>query len=375
MSLTQLQADGCIAPFSPRVVGEHIVYLSKRGLMLIRGMDAVCITERFIPYRLLTAPSAFIGGLNPYQSALSVDGGASSTVYSFGIDGGNATSTYGFSYDGGGAYSTKSFWWLTTERTSSYGALLDIGQNQITYLDQFGYVTSKDKPINGVIYEARSFVWQNKYYLYFVNSPSTDFIGNPCWCVDLGIPQLAFQLPNYPITTLGFKPSDMHVTSTGECYALLTIDPVNDPYNQSNFIAAESQFNTIVNPQVTTQAQALYRFNPTYGQNVPVRFRTSEVTGDSPQTRKRWREVRLNGIGTCSVRVFIDGALLTTANGNTSNTLVLSESPIHPSRILLPFGSWGYACSIECCGDCTVRLIEFAYDPMAGEDNPPEGKE
>ena len=82
-----------------------------------------------------------------------------------------------------------------------------------------------------------------QYYLYFVNLPTSEFAGNPCWCVDLGIVQLAFTLPNYPITTLGFKPQDVHVSSTGECYALLDIDAAYDPSNRTKFIAAESDFN------------------------------------------------------------------------------------------------------------------------------------
>jgi hypothetical protein len=126
---------------------------------------------------------------------------------------------------------------------------------------------------------------------------------------------------------------------------------------------------------VYAQAQMLYRFNPTIGQNVPMRWRTSEMVAGAPQTRKRWREVRLNGSGTHQLRVFIDGALLTMANGSTVTTLTLSESPIHPSRIMLPIGSWGYSCSVEGCGDGVVRLIELGFDPMAGEDQKGDGQE
>lgn len=334
ISMTQLMASGCIAPYSPRVLGEHIIYLAKRGLMMIHGMTASSITERFIPYRLMTEPSAFIGGIT-----------------------------------------AQNFWWFTTDHTSAYGALLDIGMNPIPAADGFGLVTAKDKPLTSLIYEARSFVWQNKYYLYFVNSPTNEFQGNPCWCVDLGIAQLAFVLPNYPITTLGFKPTDMHVSSTGECYALLTIDPYNDPSNQTNLAISESQFNASFTAQISVSTQAIYRFNPTFGQNVPMRWRTSEVTAGAPSMRKRWREVRLNGSGTHQIRVFIDGALQTMATGATATTLTLSESPIHPSRILLPPGSWGFSCSVEGCGDGVVRVIELGFDPMAGEDKQGEGKE
>jgi len=374
MSLTQLHADGCIAPFSPRIIGEHIIYLAKRGLTLINGMIANCITERFVPYRLITEPSAYLGGLEPFGD--SIDGGHASTEF-FGasLDGGNASTIFTSSISGGSAGSSQPFWWITTERNSAYGALLDAGMNPIPASDYFGLVTAKDKPITGLIYEARSFVWQNKYYLYYSNYPTNDFIGNPCWCVDLGIIQMAFTLPNYPISTLGFKPTDVHVSSTGECYALINIDPVNDPQNQTIFASAEAQFNQIFYPIISTITQSVYRFNPTFGQNVPIRFRTGEVTAGSPQTRKRWREARLNGYGTCQVRIFIDGALQIMANGLSANSLTLSESPMHPARILLPPGTWGYSISVEVCGDVNVRLIEFGFDPMAGEDRQGDEKE
>ena len=167
----------------------------------------------------------------------------------------------------------------------------------------------------------------------------------------------------------------MHVSSTGECYALLTIDPYNDPSNQTNLAISESQFNASFTAQISVSTQAIYRFNPTFGQNVPMRWRTSEVTAGAPSMRKRWREVRLNGSGTHQIRVFIDGALQTMATGATATTLTLSESPIHPSRILLPPGSWGFSCSVEGCGDGVVRVIELGFDPMAGEDKQGEGKE
>jgi len=329
MGVQKTRCDGCIGPLTPKVIGSVIVYLAKRGIMVINGMDATCATERVIPYRLLTQPSYYLGGV-----------------------------------------SQQKFWWNTTDHMSSYGALLDIGMNPIPAADTFGVVTAKDKPINGVIWEARSFVWQNKYYLYFSNVPTTEFAGNPTWCLDFGTLQQLYQIPNHPVTTLGFKPTDVHVSSTGECYTLLGIDATNDPENQARLAMAEAQFNTalaLVNPSYTA-SQAIYRFNPTFGLNVPMRFRTSENTANSPQTRKRWREVRMNGIGTCQVRVFIDGVLWTLANGQTATTVTLSESPIHPSRILLPVGSWGYSCSVEVCGDITVRFIEFGYDPMTGED-------
>jgi hypothetical protein len=370
MSFQKTRADGCIAPYSPRIMGQHLLYVARRGIMALSGMDSSCVTERFIPYRLITEPSAFIGpNAGPNGNGNVIDGGYSGSLFIATLDGGYAGSTYAGAIDGGVSSGSATFWWLTTDHTSSYGALLDIGMNPIPDSDTFGWVTAKDKPLSGLVWEARSFVWQNKYYLYYVNSPTNDYQGNSCWCIDFGILNLAFTLPNYPISTLGFKPTDMHVSSTGECFALLSADSNGlDPSNQTQFAASQSMFDSAFAPSGNSATQALYRFNPTFGQNVPIRFRTSEVVAGAPQSRKRWREVRLNGQGSCQVRVFIDGVLQTMATGLPATPLTLSESPIHPSRILLPVGSWGYSCSIEVCGDATVRLIEMTYDPMTGED-------
>jgi hypothetical protein len=370
ISFQKTRADGCIAPYTPRIMGSHLLYVARRGIMALSGMDSSCVTERFIPYRLITEPSAFIGtNSGPNGNGNSIDGGFSGSIFVDAIDGGFSNSVFSGSIDGGSSsFDAGIFWWLTTDHTSSYGALLDIGMNPIPAADTFGWITAKDKPLSGLIWEARSFVWQNKYYLYYVNAPTSDYQGNPCWCLDFGIMNLAFTLPNYPISTLGFKPTDMHVSSTGECFALLSIDSTLDPSNQTAFAASQAQFDSSFSPAGNDNTQAIYRFNPTFGANVPIRFRTSEVVAGAPQSRKRWREVRLNGQGTCQVRVFIDGVLLTMATGLPVTNLVLSESPIHPSRILLPPGSWGYSCSIEVCGDATVRLIEMGYDPMTGED-------
>ena len=369
MSFQKTRADGCIAPYTPRIMGSHLLYVARRGIMALSGMDSSCVTERFIPYRLITEPSAFIGSNSgPNGLGNSIDGGYSNSIFIANIDGGYSNSTFSDSINGGSSSMDSTFWWLTTDHTSSYGALLDIGMNPIPAADTFGWVTAKDKPLSGLIWEARSFVWQNKYYLYYVNSPTNDYQGNPCWCLDFGIMNLPYVLPNYPISTLGFKPTDMHVSSTGECFTLLSIDASLDQINQTQFSASQSQFVSSFSPSGNNNTQAIYRFNPTFGANVPIRFRTSEIVAGAPQSRKRWREVRLNGQGSCQARIFIDGALLIMANGLSVTDLVLSESPVHPSRILLPPGSWGYSCSIEVCGDVTVRLIEMGFDPMTGED-------
>ena len=177
MSLHRTKADGCIAPYSVQQVGNTLVYLSKRGIMLFDGVQAQCITEAVIPYKLFIMPS--VNALNP----------------STGLP-------------------LQDFWWQTTDNTSQYGALLWQDANSIPYQDPYGDVFARDIPKDGVVKNIRSFVWQNKYYLYFTDALGNDFAANTAWCLDLGA-------PDHPVTTFGMKATDSHVSSTGDAYVLL----------------------------------------------------------------------------------------------------------------------------------------------------------
>lgn len=325
---TKTRADGCIAPHSVQISDGRLLYLAKRGIMEFSGMDAVCLTEMMIPYKLMLSPSTYLTG-----------------------------------------YSAPNSWWYPTAYQATSWACLKAGKSTVSYQDddlpgsspaRIATVMNLDNPIPGVVDAIRSFVWQNKYFLYYVMG--SNYEANACWCVDL-------TLPGNPVTTLGIRPLDVHVSADGECYMLLkdwSSAPAVDPVTA--FLSAAAQFDVPYSSSVPTQDHiSVYKFNPTLGQPAPVRFRTREFTAGSPNLRKRWREVRVHGDGTCQMRVFVDGALKQLANGEWWGNIDCAENPNQPRRLLLPPASWGYALSVEIVGTIDVRMIEIGYDAMPGD--------
>lgn len=319
ISVHKTKADGCVAPGSISQVGSYIVYLAKRGLMMFTGEDAVCLTENRIPYRMMLQPSIFTGG-----------------------------------------YTQPSFWWYPTAWSSQYGALLNACGMTIPYEDQSGVINSNNAVIEGINYDVMSFSLLNKYYMFF-RSSSTDFQANTCWCVDIAVPER-------PITTVGIRPLAAFTTALGEAHVLLDNSTPSDRSNIDKLIAAGATFSQTFSPVGAAGTVGRYLFAPVTGEPSPIRVRTHENCCGSPHQRKRFREVLVHGDGTCNVRVYLDGGIVTFPSGNKYAVLTSIDTPGHPRRLLLPVGSWGYSISVEVAGVMDLRLIEINYDPMTSEE-------
>ena len=339
ISRHETKADGCIAPHSVQILngsasgsyvqmmsGGILVYLAKRGLVRFNGMDSQGVTEHMLPYKLLIEPSNYTAG-----------------------------------------FSAPNFWWYPTPYTASYGEILIASGSTIPYQDGAspvlgeGVFSGQNKPLDDVLYDVRSFAWQNKYFLMFGSSESQNYLANATWCVDFGA-------PGDPVTTLGMKALDAHVSSTNEAFLLLPdMASASDNVVKVNlFMGAQTVFATGFTGGSASDHLNVYRFNPILGQAIPFRFRTAEITAGAPHVRKRWRDIIIHGDGTLQLRVFLDGALLTFATGNISETIDCTELPTHPRRVSLPPGSWGYSIALEGTSDKGVRMIELGYDPMPG---------
>ena len=136
----------------------------------------------------------------------------------------------------------------------------------------------------------------------------------------------------------------------------------------NEFVDVQSKFEaTPVYPGEMSQP-AVYVFNPVFGTRIPLRMRSPEITAGAPHVRKRWREIQVHGDGTAQLRVYLDGSLMTLANGQHNHTVDCAEGPMHPRRVLLPPGSWGYSLSYELTGRMDLRAVELGYDTMTSED-------
>ena len=322
MTRTETKAEGCIAPYSIQVTNNICLYLSKRGLMAFDGHQSQPLTESTIPYKMFLTPS----------------------------------SSYPLSPQG--------FWWRTTDNEAQTGELLWASGNQISALDYNGQYTARDNVQDGTIYSIRSFLWLNKYFLYYASSSTnSDFAASTCWCVDLGSPGM-------PVTTLGVKPQDVHVNETGDCFILVLNNDAPPstglPTNTEIFINAQSQFDSFPVYGALSFGSSVMRFNPLQAKKVPIRMRAPENAGGMPHKRKRWREFRCFGEGSGTVRIYIDGTLVTFANGSTTASIDTADTPNMVRRVLLPPGTWGYSMAHEIIGPIDIRAIEYGFDLMPG---------
>lgn len=164
--------DGCIAPYSVQNTGAGLVYLSKRGVMLFNGDTAACITDGRIPARVLL---------------------------------------------GTGGDTKPLFFWQPTQWTKFYQDLASIDGNGS---DPYAPDNVRNtEPIPGVNYSIRSFYYQGRYFMYW-SSSIPGYAANTMMCIDL-------QSEGYPITFLGFKPLDVHVSENDDAYCLLDNAPVD----------------------------------------------------------------------------------------------------------------------------------------------------
>lgn len=177
MSLQRTYAeDGCIAPRSIQKTARGLAYLAKRGLMLFDGTSSVCLTEGKLPYKFLIQPSTYTA-----------------------------------------PWTAQNYFWFTTDHTAQYAQLSWANNDPLYSANLISYTVANTVPIDGLLNGPRSFVYRNKYYLFY-SSADSNFAANTTVCIDLGA-------PNYPISTLGAKIVDAHVSSLDDAFVLLAGAP------------------------------------------------------------------------------------------------------------------------------------------------------
>lgn len=168
--------DGCVAPYSVQIVGDKLVYLSSRGVVAFDGFNTVSLTSMRIN------PGFFFGG-----SAFS-DGQA------------------------------HKWFWQRTLDTHSYAKL---AAPEITGFAANASALRASLSMDLPIREIGSFTMYGKYYLYWIRNEYTvsgytyaTFSAHTTMCID-------FDMPGYPITTLGLQPLWVHVDELNRPYALV----------------------------------------------------------------------------------------------------------------------------------------------------------
>lgn len=123
LSLSKTRAeDGCIAAHSVQKTQQGLVYLSKRGIMLFNGSEAICISDNKIPATSITGPSRLKEHINYY--------------------------------------------WIPTLMGRNYADFA--GEDGITG-DDYAFSMDNTNTIEGINKSVRSFYSQGKYFLFFVD--------------------------------------------------------------------------------------------------------------------------------------------------------------------------------------------------------------
>lgn len=209
-----LAEKGCIAPYSVQRTPKGLLYMSDEGIELFDGNTSVCITAQKVPSNFLLGPS-----------------GLAAPVY---------------------------HWWHPTLMGYNYTNLS--AQDGILYKVTNAFVLNNTNAPGGVIKQARSFYYKGKYFLFWAAQESNDYYrAHTTFCIDL-------QAPGFPVTTLGMKPIDAHVSDTEQAYVL------------------------VGSPEITADAAlAAFRMNFVYagfGSHFIAEWVSSKFTGGSttPQT-------------------------------------------------------------------------------------------
>lgn len=315
MSLSKSQVeDGCIAPRSVQATSNGLIYLSKRGLMITNGQLAQCITEDKLKPSFFTATSK--------------------------------------------QNSDFKFWWMPTTGSYFYANLVS----------QYGYESNKQqvskfrdiKSFDGINNTIRSFVWNGKYFLYWSNSPSDDFSGHTCICVDLALERM-------PVTTLGINAIDIITDENDNVYALFANQGNSSQENYNEFKSQMRQ--GIYDPTKFKTNDGLSIWQLFSGDNyIPMTVRTGYKRIESniikngvqqignPFDRKVYDYIDFYGNGNVSSRAYIDGDF--TVSGN----IIMEQSYRKPRRLNFPAGKRiGYNCDIEVFGSTSKIVMEIAY--------------
>ncbi len=171
-------------------------------------------------------------------------------------------------------------------------------------------------------------------------------------CVDLGEPGM-------PITTLGVRPYDAHVTAMGHCY-LLMASVSDDPGGLSRFRQIQSELDPIPDGSLVASGQfTLSRFGKGR-ERVPWYIRSGPMSQGIFTDRKRYYYLEVHGRGAVDVRVYVDGSPVARAH------LVATETPGRVRRINLPRSTRGYSLDLEMAGEDDLFAIELGYDPPKG---------
>lgn len=165
-------------------------------------------------------------------------------------------------------------------------------------------------------------------------------------CLDLA-------LPGVPITTLGAKPADVHVSSAGVPFMLTQTGSVSedDAYTVTE---ANAVFDgSFTAPAGAVNAVVMRMFAS--ADKSPIRWLSGYMYFGSRTTFKDFDKVMVFGSGSGKVRVWADKRLV------VSGSFTAVGAPDNVRCIRLPRGTKGFGLKVEIVGVVDVRFLEVTY--------------
>lgn len=170
-------------------------------------------------------------------------------------------------------------------------------------------------------------------------------------CLDLGA-------PGFPVTTLGLKIMDAHVTDLEGAYALTNTFWDAEKDNDALKEAMKTWGQDFV-PPAGADNTAIVRLNSSKVR-VPIAITSADLSMGDRSRRKRFRYLELHGRGAGTFRVYCDGRYI------SKQTVAATQTPVWARKMNLPRGTTGHCLRYEATGDMDVLAVVAAFDPLPG---------
>lgn len=175
-----------------------------------------------------------------------------------------------------------------------------------------------------------------------------DYEAHTMVCVDMAPPGM-------PVTTLGLKLVDAHVSDLEDCVGL-----VRHYWHRDGIRLKEAMKTWGQDFDGPIEAfPALLRLNRSEDR-VPIVVTSADLAFGDRARRKRFRFLEAHGRGTGTFRVYCDGRYV------AQQTVTATQTPDWARKMNLPRGTTGYCLRYEITGELEILGVVAGFDPLPG---------
>jgi hypothetical protein len=182
-------------------------------------------------------------------------------------------------------------------------------------------------------------------------SQNHDYEAHTAICIDM-------VLPGMPITTLGMKIVDAHISDMENVFGL-THNWWDSEDDNVALKAAMANWGVDFTAPAGATGSAIVRLNRS-STRVPIVLTSADVNFGDRARRKRFRSINIHGSGSGTVRVYCDGRYV------GKQTVVSTQTPDWARKMNLPRGTTGHTLRYEVTGDVDLIAVVVALEPLMG---------